>query len=377
MTAGKPEQARLMLQHVVSREPALASAHVQLGYVLIETNDTEGAEAAFRDAIRLEPALADAYAGLSKVLLRQYRPNAAEMAVMQALRFDEDNAIAYQTLGHLRYDQDRWQEAIDAYRVAINGDEYDSFLMSRASEAFVELEEWNAALGTLLEAVELDSDSLIRVDELADLYVAMGQPEEAEAAYLAALDRNPNNPWLYDYLGDFLYNQGRYEEGDNAKETALAVADSDASYVFYIALTSYMADGRLVEAESLFNRAIALEPNNPRFPIGIAQIRRRQNDLEGAAAAYQASLDIEPNSRYFIDMADILATLGRFDDAEAAYRNAVNASAGAGYAYIELGRFLASQERPTEALMSLYAARELGNQTETLEAEIEALTSQL
>ncbi|MEO0806260.1 MAG: tetratricopeptide repeat protein [Cyanobacteria bacterium J06643_4] len=377
LTAGEFEQAESLLQQAIEREPTLTSAYVQLGQLLIEINDNQGAEAAFREAIRLDSQLADAYAGLSNVLLQQYRPYAAELAVMQALRLDESNAIAHQTLGHIRYDQYRWEEAIDAYRIAINGAEYDSFLMKRTANAFVELEQWDAALGTMMEAVDLYPASVGRVADLADLWVSMGNPEEAEAAYLAAIERNPDNPWLYDDLSDFLYEQGRDEEGDSARESALAAAENDASYLLAIAMTSYSDEGRLSEAENLVQRAIALEPGNAQFPIGIALLRRQQGDLVGAAAAYQASLDIEPNSRYLIDMADILVSLSELEEAEVAYRAALNESDGAGYAYVALGRFLASRGRPAEALIALSEARELGNQTAELQAEIEALMTLL
>lgn len=82
--------------------------------------------------------------------------------------------------------------------------------------------------------------------------------------------------------------------------------------------------GRAGEAEALLRQAIGLFPGFAEAEIRIGNIRRAQNDLEGAAAAYRRALAIKPDYAWaHLELAVCLQRSGDKAETLAHYRSAL------------------------------------------------------
>jgi predicted O-linked N-acetylglucosamine transferase (SPINDLY family) len=116
---GRISRAIDYLQAVLRLQPALATAHNNLGNAMREEGRLAEAVASFQEAVRLQPDFLVAHNNLGNALLREGRPDEAGASYQQALRIKPDDANAYLDIGNVYKDQGRLDEAIAAYRTAL------------------------------------------------------------------------------------------------------------------------------------------------------------------------------------------------------------------------------------------------------------------
>ncbi len=97
----EPEQAADAFRRAVELEPGLADAHINLGVLLHEEGDLEGAELCYRLALRGDPESATAAYNLGVVLEDLGRPDDALGLYRRAIECDELLADAYYNLSRL------------------------------------------------------------------------------------------------------------------------------------------------------------------------------------------------------------------------------------------------------------------------------------
>ncbi|MHB8284714.1 MAG: tetratricopeptide repeat protein [Caulobacteraceae bacterium] len=100
-------------------QPELVAAHYNLGLVLLDRGELEGAVAAFRAAIALRPDYAEGYCNLGHCLSELGRLDEAVAACEHALKIKPTLAEAQSTLGNIFIGRGRLEEAEVAYRAAV------------------------------------------------------------------------------------------------------------------------------------------------------------------------------------------------------------------------------------------------------------------
>lgn len=101
LQATEAEQAAEAFRRAVELDPGLADAHINLGVLLHEQRDLEGAELCYRLALRTEPENATAAYNLGVVLEDLGRPDDAMGAYRRAIECDGLLADAYYNLSRL------------------------------------------------------------------------------------------------------------------------------------------------------------------------------------------------------------------------------------------------------------------------------------
>jgi len=104
-------------------------------------------------------------------------------------------------------------------------------------------------------------------------------------------------------------------------------------------------------AEEAYERAHELSPDDVRWTYFLALVQHAEGDLETAVGNYRASLS-DPRNRLptLIHLGDALLALDRVDEAEDAYRRALELDPESAAAHYGLGRAAASADRPAEAV---------------------------
>lgn len=173
---------------------------------------------------------------------------------------------------------------------------------------------------------------------LAALAAAGGQPAVAEAWFLRARQTDPYSLEFWTAWGDFLLQQGRFGEAEEAYRTLLTEIARSRAFMptirsavrgeaaAHLNLGQVLAaTGRRPAAREQYDQALRIDPG-----LGLAHFGRAWLDLEerGPGAALEdarRAAELEPGvARVQLLLADVLAALGRTDEAEVHRRRALD-----------------------------------------------------
>lgn len=116
-----PETIRAQ-QRLIDKRPNDAALHNDLGNLLLLVDDTEGAEAAYRQALAIDPELVSARFNLGLLYQQSHRPGKARREFKQATALDPLHAWAHYQLGVLSAERGRRNAAIESYAKALRLD---------------------------------------------------------------------------------------------------------------------------------------------------------------------------------------------------------------------------------------------------------------
>lgn len=231
------------------------------------------------------------------------------------------------------------------------------------------------------QALGLDPCHPSALHRLGVLMRRLGRQQEAESLLRRSLEAAPRQPPVWNHLGNLLVSDGRLQEGVECFDEALAIDPvfSDAHFNRSRALRQ---SGRLDEALLAIQKAGTCGPS-PRAPLLHleALVRADQGDVIHAVRLMQIALQMEPDKltvlhdlatlyqrahrpaqalsmheravRLGLDVADAhynhgntLQSLGRLEEASAAYRRALQKEPGHRLALYDLARLRWRQADP-------------------------------
>ncbi|MFL5853426.1 MAG: tetratricopeptide repeat protein, partial [Solirubrobacteraceae bacterium] len=181
----RSEEAVALIERSLQVEPERADWHSNLGIVLQDRLDLDGAIAAYRRAIALEPTHANAHSNLGVVLRAKGRPDEAEAAYREAIRFDARHSDAYHNLGVLLNSRKRYREAAVCFSRVIT-------LRPQHPEARKLLALAHCTLGDVDKAVEIFDEWLREepgnpvAQHMRAACSGQGAPARASDAYIEA-----------------------------------------------------------------------------------------------------------------------------------------------------------------------------------------------
>lgn len=179
-----------------------------------------------------------------------------------------------------------------------------------------QLADSRSALDEILASGTLDVGGASEVfGELGRLYQAYGFVEPAEAAYRNAATLDPTSfRWRY-YLGRLLHEAGRLDEAEHFYARALDLEPNRTEVMVYLG-DLFLTRGNLEMAETGYRRALAISENLPAALAGLGQVALSRRDYAAAAEHLEAALAAVPQAtRLHYPLALAYRGLGRVDDA--------------------------------------------------------------
>ena len=166
---------------------------------------------------------------------------------------------------------------------------------------------------------------------------------EASAAYEAALALQPDREWRL-RLASLKYDMGEEEAALAAWQAAVAPDDTPAGEVAEIAAILLSKEFK-AEAEALYARAMALEPDNLDHVLAYARLLTAREDHAGAVAQY-TRLAEQDTSEYLKNegergLLDAYEALGTLDQQRTAWEEAIAQAPGDTAARLKLARLYA------------------------------------
>jgi len=304
----------------VALRPQSAVAHNNLGVVLNQLGDHNGAEAAYRRAVQCAPDMVLAHTHL--IELRAKKPGELDAALADARRLVErfpDSAGSHGTLGYV--------------------------LLAR--------KEYPAAAAALREAIARGSTESAYHVNLGMCLFNMHSPRGAVTACSKAIDLYPENQSAYETLAIAL---GRLKDNPGvvaALQKAIAISPNvDRDHRNLGLALRLMGDH--AGSKTSYCRAIELDPKNPANHTGLGATLKGIKKYADAATAYCKALEINP------DYADAHHGLGLvyleqndYPAAEASLRRAIELNPKAEVYYVNLAEVLAKRRNPAAVVAAL------------------------
>jgi tetratricopeptide (TPR) repeat protein len=276
---GRTEEAIEAIRGALELDKEYAPAHVKLSEWLLLTGDVREARAAAEEAVRLSPSSVRAYIALGKTVEAMDGAGKALPIFQKAVLIAPFDAAAHYQLALAYRDMGKPDEAQaefalhDKYRERIAPEEDP--LLAKLQDLYAGAAMWIRLGKSLLEqgdlekaesffkrALELDRDSVIAHANLIAVYGAMGRWREAEAAYREAAAIDPRNWEAHFNFGILKMKQGEHQPAVEALRIVIEANPKEADA--HVALASALAKlGKPREAEEHYQKALALQPENP------------------------------------------------------------------------------------------------------------------
>jgi tetratricopeptide (TPR) repeat protein len=320
-------------------------------------HDAALAEQEARTILRQAPTDPRARLILASALRRQKRPNDA-LGILKTL------AMAFPRAAHTQFELGLVQAALGVTEPAIAS-------LRQATAHNPNLAEAWRALGDLLfrvgdeagaqAAYAEHSRASVRDPALAPAAAALygGQLDEAERRLRSHLDHRPNETEALRLLAETYERQGRFSDAETLLITVLEKDPGHHGARFTLANVLFQqqkAPDALPHLESL----LKLDANDPAYGNLMAACLALVGDFDGAIAINERLLQDFPNQpRIWLNHGHALRTVGRRQDAVAAYRRAIALAPGLGDAYWSLANLKVA---PLTAEDEMAMAAQLGRQ---------------
>jgi len=207
------------------------------------------------------------------------------------------------------------------------------------------------------KASELDASSVLPLAGLTEAYLSKYRAtqdrqwlEKARQAFGRAESRSPDSPAVHFEAGGLYRSAGANDKAAENYRRALELEPWNGDAWDHLAITYAAMEGRQADAATAFGKAIELQPGyfEPHIDFGIFYFRL--GDYGRAVEQFQTASELASgDAASRSDLCGVYAVMGRYGDAEAACRSALQLNPAAP-AYNNLGAILAYEGRDEEAL---------------------------
>ncbi len=301
---GKISEAVGHCEQALRIKPDYAEPHYNLAIALEKLGRAREAIEHYQQALRIEPDYAEAHNNLAIALEKLGRAPEAIEHYQQALRINPDYAEARNNLGFALQQAGRTREAITDYEQALRIKPDLAVAHINLGNVLAKLGKDPEAIGHYEQALEIEPRSAEVHYDLANALLRVGNAAQAITHYGQSLEINPRNAEAHSKLGIALIATGNTHDALGQWEQALRInpdlTEAQNNLAWMLATLPPAQGGNPIRAVSLAQQACEITGN------------RAPGDLDTLAVAYAAA--------------------GRFDDAIATARKAIDLARPAGQA---------------------------------------------
>lgn len=222
---GDLDQAQAAFSRSLERDPNVATAYVNRGYIFHDQHKSALAAVDFAAALRLESRNGEAHLGLSQVSLDLHRPEAALRNAQLAEKELGDSLTLHLVRGTAYGQQGMLKQSASEYRIALKGAPNDATLHLALGNALYDLQEYSDAIKELQTSQKLSPNNSLVSAQLARAYAHLGDRERTMQSIQAAEATGPGA--VYVSTGEALTILGEDDAAMKRFERALTTADGD------------------------------------------------------------------------------------------------------------------------------------------------------
>jgi tetratricopeptide (TPR) repeat protein len=322
---GRAREALPLYEQALRISPHLIEAHNNLGNALQELGDSAAAVACYRRALELRPADAEMHSNLANALRQLGQLEESVACSRRAIELAPRLSTAHNNLGLSLAALGRHTEAIASLRRAVSLNPSFAEALTNLGNVLCDAGEHREAEGWYRQAIELQPQRASGYWSLGNALLSDGRAAEAEASFGRALALQPDYPAAHAARAAALRLLGRAAEAEASCRAALA---SDPNHVEALSLLGdlHVDRGDFEQAQELFQRALALQPDSPAVLCSIAAQRRMTGAdsawLQGAEALLAGRLPLEHEIGLRFALGKSYDDLGRYEEAFRHFRRA-------------------------------------------------------
>jgi tetratricopeptide (TPR) repeat protein len=287
----------------------------------------------------------------------------AEPLLRKLVEREPASYVGWFDLGFVENALGKLEESIAAYRksVAAKPDVFESNLnlgLQLAKTGQPDAEEFLRA-ATHLKPTGNAAEGEYRAWLSLAQTIAKAKPEEALAAYRKAAALQPKDAEPHLAGGLLLEQENKFADAEQEYKEALALDSRSTDAVIGLA-NIYMRGRRFPEAEEYLRKLLAENPESAPLHIQLGRVLAADGKTEAAITEMQAGIKLAPgDDAGQRDLAELYATAGKNDLAEAAYRALLAAHPNEAELHDGLGKALLWQKQSQAAQQEFLAAVKL------------------
>ena len=396
LQSGRPADAETHFGAALQKEPENVEALLGLADAAVAKGHDERALEALQSALRLAPNNPQVLFKLGEIYARKNKIDHARQMFAEVCRLRPNWADAQRRHGDLLFQAEAYDEALLAYQQGLETAAEDARIWTGLGATLGRIGLDNEAVTHLRRSLELERESVPTLEALAEAYLRLGnqaaaldtygqlstlRPEvgpyhlaqgqllqetgqiaQSVAAFEAALQQDDKLIAAYRGMGDGYVALGEIEKGRAAYQEILE-QEGSGHLERAVALTGIARiEQRLgrESAESLFERAVAVDPNYAPAHLALGQLRLARKETAGARQAFADALRITPTDpEALTGWADLDLIEHKIEPALEHYAKAFEADETFVPALIGQGEALLAAKRPGEAGQRLQRAEEL------------------
>ena len=279
----------------------------------INQGDFQKAISLCQQVLKRQPHFIQAYLILGKALQQQGSFQAAIECYIQAIILQPDHSKIYLELGNIYQQQQQWQDAISSYQIAIRLQPDCINTYRNLGHIFIKLEDWDAVIDVYRKLIQLSPQVNWYYNHLGKALMKLKQWKDAIYAYQTAIELNPHFCWSYYNLGQCFIQLNQWKE---AEKVLKKVIEIDSSHHLFYQSLAYVLESQKKDSEAIevYQAAIQLNPCSTYY-INLGKLLIQQQQLDQATEVLINALLLQPNSYpVFVLLGDILKQQGfRFE----------------------------------------------------------------
>ena len=322
---------------------------------------TNSSETIRHSRVREEDATAPELAQ-AETLIQKHDYGAAEPLLRKVVAVAPESYVGWFDLGFAENGLGKMDESIVAYRksVAAKPDVFESNLnlgLQLAKSGQADAEQFLRAATVLTPSSHVAEGRARAWLSLAHVLEG-SKPEEAVVAYRQAAALQPKDPEPHLGAGQLLEKDGKFAEAEGEYKQALALDPASDAAIGLANL--YMRGRRFPQAEEYLRQVVATHPDDAAAHIQLGRVLAAESKNDAAVAELEAGAKLAPTDvGVQRDLAELYGSLGKNEQAEAAYRGLIAGHPGDAELHRGLGQSLFRQKKFPDAQQEFLAAVKL------------------
>ncbi len=210
-----------------------------------------------------------------------------------ALDVTEDNFLAHSRLGVILAEQyEDYRAGIENFRAAIAIRPDDIYYRINLAKAYFEIGRLVEAFESYNNALQLDPENPDALNMVGVILLGWGRIDEAIRVFEKAVELHPDDYKLLNGYASALLQIGDIDKAISYFEKALEF-NTDAETLMNLGV-AYAFNGNFVEAEKQYQRAIEIDPGNPKSYYLLGNVLMAQDQPQAAQSQYQKAVGLDP-----------------------------------------------------------------------------------
>lgn len=266
---GDLDRAEREVDAALAVDARFVDAHMQRAKLAEVREDWDRAIESYRTVLDIDPQKADALNQIGVLLQRRGRIDEAIVAMQEAIEKNPDLAAPYNNLGLLFLAQNKLDRAIEVIELGLTMRPDSPILLNSLGTLQYETGATETAIRSFEAALDADPHYAESISNLAIVYQGLKNAPKAMIWWSRLIEVEPENGDARVSLALIQVRQGELEDAATTLEQSVAALPDHVHSLIALGST-YNALGRKNDARAAFERALRIDPDQPRVRTMLA-----------------------------------------------------------------------------------------------------------